>query len=245
MLVSVVIPAWNEERRIARAVAAVADELVRVGLDFEIVGVDDGSTDATAAVLARCARDPRVRIARLAKHAGKGAAVREGVLSARGDFVFFIDADLSTPPSAIAAALALLQSGADVVRGSRHCAGARVVRRQGLPRRLLGHWFLVVARAIADPAASDLTCGFKGYRRAAALTIFGQCRLTGWAFDAETALIARRIGFVTRELPVEWTDDPDSRVRLPAAMLQSATGLLRLMVRDLRGRVLHPRPRQA
>jgi dolichyl-phosphate beta-glucosyltransferase len=245
MDLSVVIPLWNEQRRIAAAIAAVAAEVQALGAEFEILCVDDGSSDATADLIDGCARrDPRIRLLRLQAHRGKGAAVRAGVLAARGQLVCFLDADLSVPARAIGQALPLLLAGADVVRGSRHCDGARVLRRQGAARRVFGRLFLALTRTWTDPSATDLTCGFKGYRRAAALAIFARCRLAGWAFDAEAAWVARRLGFVTRELPVEWTHDPDSRVRLPSAVLGSAVELARLALRQLHSRAPRARLRQ-
>jgi dolichyl-phosphate beta-glucosyltransferase len=234
--ISVVIPAFNEEHRIDAAVRAVMGKLEAIGEEFEIVCVDDGSRDGTADRVARwAARDPRVRLVRLPENTGKGAAVREGVLAARGDLVFFLDADLSTPPAAIEDALPHLKDGADVVIGSRNREGARVDRPQGAVRRSLGRGFLVLARAVADPKATDLTCGFKGFRRPAAEAIFKRTTLPGWAFDAETALIARRLGLVRREIPVHWRNDPDSRVRVAGAIAQSLLDLIRLAWRDARG----------
>jgi dolichyl-phosphate beta-glucosyltransferase len=246
MQISVVIPAFNEERRIASAIDAVTAEAEALGHGFEVICVDDGSSDATAGVVAqRALLDPRVRLLRMPVHRGKGAAVRAGVLDASGDLIFCLDADLSAPPQAIAAALPLLGRDADVVRGSRHCPGAKVLRRQGVLRRSLGRVFTALARNCADPEATDLTCGFKGYRRDAARAIFGHCRLAGWAFDAESAWVARRLGCRTREIPVQWTNDPDSRVRLPAALLESGAGLLWLWLRSLRARVLRTDPQEA
>jgi dolichyl-phosphate beta-glucosyltransferase len=246
MQFSIVIPAFNEERRIVRAIDAVTAEVQGLSRDFEVICVDDGSDDGTATEIARRATlDGRVRLLRMPAHRGKGAAVRAGVLDARGELIFCLDADLSVPPPAIAAALPLLQQGADVVRGSRRCPGARVLRRQGLLRRGCGRVFAALARTCADPEATDLTCGFKGYRRAAAQAIFGRCRLSGWAFDAECAWLARRLGCRTHEIPVQWTNDPDSRVRLPAAMLESGASLLWLWYRSLRSRLLRTDPLSA
>jgi dolichyl-phosphate beta-glucosyltransferase len=232
--VTVLIPAFNEAARIARAVRESLAALESEGAPGEVLCVDDGSTDGTAhEVLAL--GDPRVRLLRLPVNRGKGAAVRAGVFAARGRIVFVLDADLSTPPQAMGAALPHLRDGVDVVFGSRHCAGARVLKPQGALRRSLGRGFLRLARRVADPGASDITCGFKGFRRAAAHAIFRHATVDGWAFDAETALIARRLELVRREVPVAWTNDPDSRVRVLSATLGSLLDLARIRLRDARG----------
>jgi dolichyl-phosphate beta-glucosyltransferase len=234
--VTFLIPAYNEQRRIARAVRESLAAVESEGASGEVLVVDDGSDDATAAIVAElAAEDPRVRLHRLPENRGKGAAVRAGVFEARGRIVFVIDADLSTPLAAVGDALPHLRDGADVVAGSRHREGAAVLRRQGVLRRSLGKGFLFLARRIADPASTDITCGFKGFRRAAAAAIFRRATIDGWAFDAETALIARRLGLVRREVPVAWTNDPDSRVRVAGAVLASFRDLVRLKWRDARG----------
>jgi len=234
--VTILIPAFNEAARIERAVRESLFRLESEGARGEVLVVDDGSTDSTARIVeAIAAADPRVRLHRLPGNRGKGAAVRAGVFEARGEIVFVLDADLSTPTSSIGDALPHLRDGADVVTGSRHCAGASVLRRQGLLRRSLGKGFLLLARRIADPASTDITCGFKGFRRAAATAIFHRVTVDGWAFDAETALIARRLGLVRREVPVAWTNDPDSRVRMAGAAFLSLRDLGRILWRDARG----------
>jgi dolichyl-phosphate beta-glucosyltransferase len=234
--VTVLIPAFDEEKRIGRAVRESILLLEAEGARGEILVVDDGSGDATARIVEEvAASDPRVRLFRLPTNRGKGAAVRAGVFESRGEIVFVIDADLSTPLDTIGRALPHLRDGTDVVTGSRHCEGARVVERQGVVRRSLGKGFLAIARRVADPAATDITCGFKGFRRAAAVAIFRRTAIDGWAFDAETALIARRLNLVRREIPVEWTNDPDSRVRIRGAVLRSLRDLVRIGWRDARG----------
>jgi dolichyl-phosphate beta-glucosyltransferase len=237
MDITTIIPAFNEAERIGPAVRSVLEHLDHLGGEAEVLCVDDGSLDDTAKRVEELTRkDPRVRLLRIPVNRGKGAAVRKGVMEARGRFVFVLDADLSAPPTAIDAALPHLQDGAHWVAGSRSCAGAEVVRPQGVVRRVLGRCFLRLARQIADPKATDLTCGFKGYRNEVARAIFERSRIDGWAFDAETALIGRRLRLVRRDVPVRWANDPDSRVRVGRAVLESARDLARITWNDLRGR---------
>ena len=120
--------------------------------------------------------------------------------------------------------------------GSRNRDGAAIVVAQNRARRWLGRGFLALSRLLCDRSATDITCGFKGFRRPAAAAVFGRSRVDGWAFDAEIALIARRLGLVRRELPVAWRHDPDSRVRVLLAVPKSLLELLCIAWRDWRGK---------
>jgi dolichyl-phosphate beta-glucosyltransferase len=206
---SVVIPAFDEERRLPRTLETVVAHLRGRERPFEIVVADDGSGDRTAA-LAECA-GPEVRVLRL-PHRGKGAAVRAGVLAARGDLLLVTDADLSTPITDLDRLLVALER-CDVAIGSRHVAGARVAAPQRLDRRLMGRVFNVLVRALLLPGLRDTQCGVKLFRREVALAVFERCRSDGFAFDVEALALARRFGHHVAEVPVEWRNSPDSRVR--------------------------------
>ena len=226
---SLVLPLFDEEARLGAALAELRTALLRSGRRGEIVAVDDGSRDGTAALLAaEAALDPRLRVVTLESNRGKGAAVREGVLAARGAFVVFLDADLSTDLEALPRLLARLEAGADVVYGSRRTSGAVVLARQSRVRELAGRVFSWLARRVADPRLCDFTCGFKGFRAAAARELFGPLRTQRWAFDAEVARRARRLGLAREELPVRWTQRGASKVRVASAAPGALLDLLRI-----------------
>lgn len=206
---SVVIPAYDEERRLPGTLRTVVEHLRDRGRPFEVVVADDGSRDGTADVAGRAG--PEVRVLRL-PHRGKGAAVRTGVLAASGELVLVTDADLSTPIDELDRLVAAMER-CEVVIGSRNVAGARVAVPQRLDRRLMGRAFNLLVRALLLPGLRDTQCGVKLFCRDAALAVFERCRSDGFAFDVEALALARRLGYRIAEVPVEWHNSPDSRVR--------------------------------
>lgn len=211
---SVIIPAYNEERTIVRAVRETVDVFRGLQKPFEIIVVDDGSRDRTAAVAARLRTEvPELTLLRHAANRGKGAAVRTGVERARGDAFLFLDADLATHPSEFPSFLSALRT-ADVVIGSRTMRGARIPEPQPWYRVLLGKLFnLVAVRWYLGLPYHDTQCGFKAFTQKTK-PLFRQMRSSGWAFDAELLMRARRAGFRIAELPVTWRHGRVSRVRL-------------------------------
>jgi glycosyltransferase involved in cell wall biosynthesis len=230
---SVVIPAYNEASRLPRTLAAVLAHLRRQGRPFEVVVADDGSADATAAVAAGSGRE--VRVVRIG-HAGKGAAVRAGVLATSGEVVLLSDADLSTPVAELEPLLAAVRSGAGLAVGSRRLRSSRVGVRQPLRRRVMGAVFNMLVRALVLPGISDTQCGFKLFRGEVAREVFSLSRVDGFAFDVEAILLTRRLGERVAEVPVEWHDSRQSRVRAVRDSVAMFAELLRL-----RRRVRHAR----
>ncbi len=225
MQLSVVMPAYNEATRIGPSLQRVWEYLrPRYGAGgFEIIVVDDGSRDRTVAVVEQFrARAAQVRLIRFPQNRGKGAAVRAGMMAARGDAVLFSDADLSTPIEEVEEALRLLAEGGDVVIGSRALAGSRILVRQQRLRESMGRLFNRLIRALLPIPFQDTQCGFKLFRREAAHAVFQLAHIDGFAFDVEAILIATQLGYAVRKMPVRWINDPASRVTLlrhPAQML--------------------------
>jgi dolichyl-phosphate beta-glucosyltransferase len=236
-VISVVVPAFNEAAVLEGTLTEIQRFFEARGEAFEVLVVDDGSPDRTAEVAQAFARrDPRVKALRLPRNRGKGAAVREGVAAARGEFVFFLDADLSTPLAEIDAFLPPLRDGAGLVLGSRRIPGAVLERRQGRWRETLGKAYTLLARALVAPGIRDFTCGFKGFSGAACREIFPRQTIDRWAFDAEIVAIARARGIAIREVPVRWRNDPDTKVRLWLDPFRSFLEMLRIAARRLTGR---------
>ena len=230
---SVVIPAFNEALRLPATLARVRSYLDARQPSFEIVVVDDGSTDATAAV-ARAGAAPIV-VLRHAQNRGKGHAVRAGMLAARGERRLMTDADLSTPIEELAPLEAALAQGFDVAIGSRAVAGARVEVHQPAYREAMGRLFNRLVQALLLPGLHDTQCGFKLFTAAAAAAAFSACRLDGFSFDVEALYVARRRGLRIAELPVVWRNDAATRVGLGGGAF-AFLDLLRIRLAAARGR---------
>lgn len=211
---SVVVPAYNEEKRIESTLQQLVSHLQNHFPAFEIIVVDDGSTDATAEKVRQAATaNHRIVLHRLPENRGKGFAVRAGMLLASGDAVLFTDADLSTPVEEIDMALAELRQGFPVVIASRRHPQSVIARRQSWPRELLGRAFNKVIRLVLSLPFKDTQCGFKCFTGAAAKAIFARATIDTFSFDVEVLMIAMALGFSIKEIPVRWTDAPGSKVR--------------------------------
>ena len=209
---SVVIPAYNEERRLPGTLDTVCAFLATKPYAWEILVSDDGSADTTAAIVSRAAEDDtRIRLVSL-PHRGKGWAVKNGMLAAGGEWRFLCDADLSMPIEFLDSLLPGDGRSPDIVIGSREAPGAR---RIGEPRRrwLMGRAFNCMTRILAVPGIADTQCGFKLFRDAAAETLFPLQTLDGFAFDAEILFLARRRGFTVAEIGIDWHYRSESKVR--------------------------------
>lgn len=235
---TLVIPAYDEASRLARTLCVVCAYLERELPDHEIVVVDDGSRDDTAHIASRVlGDDPRASVIRLPRNLGKGAAVRAGALRARGRRVLFSDADLSTPIEEERKLREALDGGADVAIGSRALRESRVARRQNWIRQSMGKTFNLMARALGLTKFRDTQCGFKMFRRDAAQLLFGRAQIDGFAFDVEVLLLAERAGLTVVEVPVEWRNDPSSRLDLFFAPARMILELLRIRWLHRRDRV--------
>lgn len=246
--ISVIVPAYNEERRIGRTLERVLEYLGRAGRPFEVIVVDDGSVDGTADVVRRvAASEPRVRLVCLDRNRGKGMAVRRGVLESTGEVVLFSDADLSTPIEEVETLAARLANGSDVAIGSRSARGARVEVHQPWYRELMGKGFNVLVRVLAIPDFVDTQCGFKCFTRDAARAVFARARIDRFAFDVEALVIARCLGYRVVEVPIRWADEPHSRVGVVRDSLSMFLDLLRIrwnIARGVYGRRVGAAPRE-
>lgn len=225
--ISVVVPAYNEELRLPRALVEMIDVLDSRSATYEIIVVDDGSSDGTSATVRQFERiRPQVRLVRLPVNRGKGHAVRTGVLNAKGARVLFADADGATPFGEISRLERALDGGADVAIGSRAMASPDTRVKTVLHRRLLGRVFNAWVNAMLLPDVADTQCGFKLFTRSAAQFLFSRQQSERFSFDVELLYIARRARLDVREVPVNWTNVPGSKVSL----VVDATRMLRDVV---------------
>ncbi len=226
---SLVIPAYNERRRLPPYL-----EQVRPYLDgqfagrYEVIVVDDGSRDALAEVLEASARTwPQLRVLRHEQNRGKGAAVRTGMLAARGELILFADADGAAPIDQEARLREAVESGAEVAVGSRRLDQEQAVRRRPL-RKLAGWLFAAAARWWLGLSVRDTQCGFKMFRREAGRRLFGLSREDGFLFDLELLVLARRLGYRVAEVPIRWTDMPGGHLSLACQGPKALVELWRL-----------------
>ncbi len=230
MDLSIVIPCFNEQRRLPPTLGAIRAYAGSREIRSQLILVDDGSRDGTLSVMrAEAARHREVRVVAVAPNRGKGRAVAEGVRVARGDQVLITDADLSTPIEELSKLRAALERGADVAIGSRAAPGAREID-QPLHRRLMGKTFNRLVQTLVLPGFHDTQCGFKLFRGEVAHRLFRGLVTEGFAYDVEVLVRALDAGWRVEEVPVRWFNAGASTVaplRASAAMLRD---LLRLRV---------------
>jgi dolichyl-phosphate beta-glucosyltransferase len=231
---SVVIPAFNEAERLPATLAKIRAYLDGRGERYEILVVDDGSRDATV-VQAERHGGAATRVLKNERNRGKGHAVRQGMLAARGARRLMSDADLSTPIEELAALAARIDEGFDIAIASRAVAGARIEVHQSPLRESAGRLFNLIVRLLAVPGIHDTQCGFKLFTAAAAVAVFSAARLDGFSFDVEALFVARSRGLRIAEVPVTWRNDAATRVSA-ARGAQAFADILRICANDLRGR---------
>jgi dolichyl-phosphate beta-glucosyltransferase len=234
---SVIVPAYNEERRLGDTLKRTHDYLRARFQRFEILVVNDGSTDRTGEVVDAFAKQaPEVELVQLRENSGKGCAVRTGMLAAEGDYVLFSDADLSTPIEEVEKALALMAKGYDVVIASRALPESDVQVHQNFLRETMGKTFNRVVRLFSRLPFPDTQCGFKCFTREAAQDVFSRALINGFAFDVEALVLARKLGYRMADFPVRWINSPDSRVRIFSSPLQMLWEVVKVRVNLIRGR---------
>ncbi len=212
---SVVIPAYNEELRLPGTLEDVLRYLARQAYRSEIIVVDDGSADATAAVVRSfCADSVPVRLCGHPDSAnrGKGASVKRGMLEAHGRFCLFMDADNSTTVDQVADFWPAFDRGFDVVIGSRKAPGAQVLVHQVWTKEIAGRFGNLIIRLLAVPGVSDTQAGFKMFTRESVETIFPQMTIDRWGMDVEILAAARSLNLRICELPITWINSPSSKV---------------------------------
>lgn len=237
-MLTIVLPAYNEGRRLEATLARCAGFLRELVTDGEVIVADDGSTDDTRRVVGEAARELasahlEIRYLPL-PHRGKGAAVRAGMLAARGDPVAFLDADLSIPVDVTGDLVAALRDGADVAVASRYVVGATV--RRPVLRRLMSRVYRRLVRLLVPTGLEDTQCGGKAYTAEAARALFSRQTLDGFAFDAEVLHIARRRGYRVREVPFALVQPHGSSIHLLRDAPRMVRDLVLIRWRDLAGR---------
>lgn len=232
-MISVVIPAYNESARLPPTLARIREHLDAGAEPYEVLVVDDGSHDATAALAESVAAGwPHLRVIRLGENRGKGAAVRAGMLAAVGDLRLFSDADLSTPIAELGLLRSRIDAGYGVAIASRALPGTTIEVHQNLRRETMGRIYNLFLRVLVLPDIHDSQCGFKLFTADAARAAFEPLRTERFGFDAEVLVRARRAGIRIAEVPVRWRHVEESRV---SSVRDASRMLLDLFLLRMRG----------
>jgi dolichyl-phosphate beta-glucosyltransferase len=212
MHLSVVIPAYNEEKRIEKTLLAVNEYLSKQAYGYEILVVNDGSKDKTAETVLRLASQiPNLKLLNYSENRGKGYVVRQGMLQASGDYRLFMDADNSTTVEQVEGFLPFFKEGYEIVIGSRRIKDAVIAVKQPWTRDFLGGVFRLVVHILVPLRVTDSQAGFKVFSAKAVQAIMSKQTIFGGSFDVEVIAIARKMGFKIKEVPIRWVDSPDSR----------------------------------
>ena len=212
---SVVIPVYNEESCLESNAATIKAFLDTLNKDYEIIFVNDGSTDSTPTIIEGIVENnPQCRSVGSTKNRGKGDAVRRGILTAVGRYVVFTDADLAVPIRFVETCLRKLEGGSPMVIGSRHLPSSSFKVREGMLRQACGEVFRRLAQVGLGLKVSDITCGMKGLERHAARALFSRSKIDRWGYDAEIIFLAQKLHYAIEEIPVDWYHSFDSKVKV-------------------------------
>lgn len=216
MFLSIVIPVFNEEKRIHSSLSKIVDYVEKKGIsdNSEIIVVNDGSLDNTASVINQFKEENNlITLIDYKDNKGKGYAVKKGILSAKGEYILFMDADLSTPLEEINKLIWNLNMDYDLSIGSRGLKDSKIIRHQPKYRETMGKIFNLIIRLLLIKNIRDTQCGFKCFKKEVAREIFNKTKINGFSFDVEALYIAQRKGYRIKEIPIQWYNFPDTKVR--------------------------------
>ena len=232
---SVVIPCYNEEYRFRDGINHYLSYLKKQKYLWEIILVNDGSTDKTLKFIRQAARtNKNVKFISYKTNKGKGYAITRGVKQSHGQYILFSDIDHSVPVATIETFYKYFEKGNEVVIGSRRVNGSTIAKRQNFFRESLGRGFTLLVRIIIDWPIKDATCGFKAFRKEAAYNLFDHVSIFGWAFDAEILFLCKKFGLKYAQAPVVWKDVRGSKVSVARDIVGSLWGLVKIRINDIR-----------
>jgi len=233
MDVSIIIPAYNEEKRLGKTLEKIYSYFKDKGINFEIIVVDDGSRDGTVNLVKNFSIDhPEVKLRCHPHNKGKGAAVKTGVLTAEGNVILFTDADLSTPIEEFEKLKDAIDRGYDIAIGSRGIESSKVILPQPWYRRYIGKIFPYLVRIIIMADIKDTQCGFKLFKKNAGIKLFKELKAEGFAFDVEILARGKKEHLKIAEIGVLWYNSPESKVSMlksPLKMLLELNKIKRVL----------------
>lgn len=227
MKISLIIPVYNERSRIKPGLNLALDYLRLQPYSWEIIVIDDGSTDASTSDRwsASWRNSPEVKLIRTSRNFGKGHAIRIGVAVASGDYIVFSDIDFSVSLDHLPKFLYALKRF-DIAIASRRLPASRITQHQPFLRESLGRGFTALSNFILNLDHTDLTCGFKAFRTPIAKDLFSRQKLNRWAFDSEILFLAKKLNYRVQEIPVTWRNDSLTKVNLAKDIANSLLSLI-------------------
>ena len=226
---SIVIPAYNEEKRIIDTLKRLTEFMSLNYPEYEIIVVDDGSTDSTGRVInEKFLSDTKIKILKLSSNHGKGYAVKKGILASNGDSILVTDADMSAPIEQISKLIPFLAEGNDIVMASRSVDKAHVKKHQLWYREIMGKIFNLFVRMLVFKGFYDTQCGFKLIKSNVAKELAGLMKIDGFCFDVEMIFLALKRGYKPIEIGVDWINSPDSKVKLFTSSLAMFIDLFKI-----------------
>lgn len=235
MLISFIIPLFNEEKRVSKAIESLNGYLSQKDFDSEVFFVNDGSTDRTIETIKSLKPKFNFKILSYQPNMGKGYAVKAGMRSAKGVYRLMADVDMSTPIQEFDKFLPLLENHV-VLIGTRKGANSKVLRRQPFFRQKMGEVYTLLSNILITPRISDFTCGFKCFPKEVAQKVFSKALIKRWGYDPEILFLTRKYNYKIQEISVNWSDDTRTRVKLLGDSLESLIDLFRIRLNDLLGK---------
>jgi dolichyl-phosphate beta-glucosyltransferase len=231
---SIIIPVYNEERRLPNTFEQIFNFLEKQNYEYEVLLVENGSNDRTYEIAQAFSKKYKELQVLQCKERGKGLAVRHGMLLARGDYRFMCDADFSMPPEEINRFLPPALDGYDIAIASREASGA-VRYNEPFHRHFVGRGFNLMIRLLALPGLHDTQCGFKCFSAESAQSLFPRQTISGWSFDVEVLYIARRTGYKIIELPIPWYFNSESKIRVLRDSFRMGLDLIKIRLNGVKG----------
>jgi len=232
MNLSVIIPAYNEEKRIGTTLTSIIsylEKFPKINGDYEIIVIDDGSQDNTVKEVEKFStKNTKIKICSNEKNSGKGYSVRKGILLGEGKYLLFSDADLSTPIEELEKLFFWIEQGYDIAIGSRSLKESQIIIHQSWYRELMGKIFNKLVKFWCLPDFIDTQCGFKLFKKEAAKKVFANAKIKHFAFDVETLYLAKKYNYRLKEVPIRWINSPSSRVHPVLDSMKMLYDLLRI-----------------
>jgi dolichyl-phosphate beta-glucosyltransferase len=215
MYLSIIVPAYNEEKRIGKTIFAINEYLQKQNYSYEIIVSDDGSKDGTVELVKNLGEKiENLRVIDNKENHGKGYVVRQGIMQAKGEYRLFMDADNATTVDQVENLLPFFKNGYDVVIGDRDLKESKIEKHQPRFKEILGDMGNILIQSLAVPGIKDTQCGFKCFSKKFAENIFPKLKVDRWGFDIEILALARKFGYKIKTVPVVWINDEESKVSM-------------------------------